>query len=278
MSADIITINDMLDEPMGAGGRNEATGTQCIRRSFAIMRLLASGDQDGEKLVDIAGELKLSHPTAHRILKALEQEGMVERARGTHRYRLGAEAIWLGVAPFNRCPITRFASRVLDGLVSSIGDSVFLSVPSHTDAVYADRRLGIYPVQARRVAIGARRPLGVSVAGRVMLAAMTDERSDAILKENDERFRAWNCPQTVITEGIAEARARGFLAANSVTADDRRVLAVAVRDVVGNPIGAISVIGARGRLGPERVTRLVPQLQAAAKDVSEALHQQRMSA
>lgn len=278
MAADIIRINDMLVEDAGGSARSEATGTQCIRRSFAIMRMLASGHQDGEKLVDIAGSLKLSHPTAHRILKALEQEGMVERARGSHRYRLGAEAIWLGVAPFNRCPITRCAARVLDGLVQTVGDSVFLSVPSHTDAVYADRRIGHHPIQARRVAIGARRPLGVSIAGRVMLACMSEDRVEVVLQENAERFREWNCPNSFVLDGIAEARAKGFLAANSVTADDRRAVAVAVRDVVGNPVGAISVISSRNRLGSERVGRLIPILQAAAREVSEALHQQRMSA
>ncbi len=276
--AQIIPIDDLREEGGSGSARSEATGTQCIRRSFAIMRMLASGDQDGEKLVDIAGALKLSHPTAHRILKALEQEGMVERARGSHRYRLGAEAIWLGVAPFNRCPITRYASRVLDGLVRGIGDSVFLSVPSHTDAVYADRRLGNYPVQAKRVAIGARRPLGVSVGGRVMLACMGEERMDAILRENAERFRQWNCPGEFVVNGIAKARASGFLVADSVTADDRRALAVPVRDMAGNPIGAISIIASRGRLGAERVGRLVPLLQSAAREVSDTLHHQRMSA
>ncbi|GGO38453.1 transcriptional regulator [Gemmobacter aquaticus] len=258
----------------GGSIRSETSGTQCIHRSFAVVRMLASGSAEGEKLVDIAATLNLSHPTAHRILKALETEGIVERARGSRRYQLGSEAAWLGLAAFNRFPITRLASPVLDRLVETVGDSVFLSVPSHNDSVYADRRFGAYPVQARRVAVGARRPLGVSVAGRTIMAYMKPERLEAVLRENADRYGDWRCTESQILCGAEGAREQGFLCSDSVVNSERRVLAVPVRDIVGHPVAAISVIAARPRLGGERISRLVPLLREAARDISTALHRQ----
>ncbi|MFC3058882.1 IclR family transcriptional regulator [Paenirhodobacter populi] len=257
--------------------RGEVTGTQCIRRSFAILRLLAGGDHDGEKLVDIAGALKLSHPTTHRILKALEQEGIVERAGGSQRYRLGAEAAWLGVGPFNRCPITRLSAIVLEDLAQATGDSIFLSVPSHNDAVYADRRLGNWPVQARGVHVGARRPMGVSVGGRVMLAHLGEARMKTVLAENADRFADWNCPMDQVLRGIEDTRAQGYLVDDSLTRQGRRAMAVPVRDVGGRAIGAISIIAPTARLGSDRVARLLPLLREGARRVGTALFEQRMA-
>ncbi|QYZ69574.1 IclR family transcriptional regulator [Neotabrizicola shimadae] len=258
--------------------RSEASGTQCIHRSFAVVRMLASGASEGEKLVDIAARLNLSHPTAHRILKALESEGIVERARGSRRYQIGAEAAWLGLAAYSRFPITRLATPTLDRLVEAIGDSVFLAVPSHNDSVYADRRFGAYPVQARRVAIGARRPLGVSVAGRAMLGFMKDERVEAVLRDNADRYGDWRCSEQQILSGAEEVRKQGFLCSDSLVNAERRVLAVPVRDVVGQPVAALSIIAARPRLGGERMSRLVPLLRDAAREISAAVHRQTMVA
>jgi len=263
-----------LETTVGAT-RSEVTGTQCIRRSFGIMRMLAGGDWEGEKLVDIAGALNLSHPTAHRILKALEQEGIVERANGSQRYRLGAEAAWLGVAPFNRCPITRISAPALEELARMTGDSVFLSVPSHNDAVYVERRFGSFPIQSRRIRLGARRPMGVSLGGRAMMAWLVEDRVRTILQGNAERYGAWNCSEDMVLEGIGRVRSQGFVSGESLVNPDRRVVAVPVRDLVGRSVAAISLIAPLPRLGPDRVERLLPAMRKAARDISDALHKQR---
>lgn len=258
--------------------RRELTGTQCIRRSFAIVRHLAGGDQEGEKLVDIATELNLPHPTAHRILKALEDEGIVERAIGSQRYRLAAETAWLGVAPFNRCPITRYSGRHMDDLASRTGDSVLLSVPSHLDAVYADRRLGNVPTLMRNVTIGARRPLGLGIGGRVMLAFMNGNRVETVIQENADKFEQAGLEQSRLRDSIEEARTQGFLIANNPLSRESRVAAVPVRDITGRAIGAISLIGPRSATFDSRIERALPVMRSAAREISDLIHQKRVSA
>jgi DNA-binding IclR family transcriptional regulator len=258
--------------------RNEMSGTQCLRRSFAIVRMLAGGDQEGEKLVEIAAALNLPHPTAHRILKALEEEGMVERVEGSQRYRLSSEAAWLGVGPFNRCPITRIAARHLDDLAQRTGEAVVLSVPSHTDQVFADRRAGKRAVLLRHAAIGARRPLGVGAGGQVMLAFMGATRIDSVLRDNAGRYGEWGLDAGTVRRQVELARSQGHLLGDSPITREARVLAVPVRDVVGRAIGAISLVGPRGPMFEHRASISLPLLRAAAQSIVDALHQQRLSA
>jgi len=257
------------------GGRRELTGTQSIRRSFAIVRHLAGASQEGEKLVDIATAMDLPHPTAHRILKALEEEGMVERAEGSQRYRLAAETAWLGVAPFNRCPITRYAARHLDDLVAQSGASVLLSVPSHTDSVYADRRVGNLPSLVSQAEIGSRRPLGAGTGGRVMLAHMNAERMESVLAGNAERYAQYRVDPQTVRRDAEEARTQGFLIGNSPMSREGRVVAVPVRDVTGRAIGAISLVGPRSAGFERRIEGLLPQMRSAARDIAEAIHKGR---
>ncbi|MBJ6987882.1 MULTISPECIES: IclR family transcriptional regulator [unclassified Devosia] len=251
--------------------RRDESGTQCIHRSIGVMRLLASSPREGLKLVDIASMLDLSHPTAHRILKALEEEGVVERVQGSRRYTVGTEAAWLGLAANERFPITSVAAPVLDGLSASIKDTVFLAVPSINDSVYADRRTGSYPVQVTTLAVGARRPLGISVAGRAMMAFMGDRKIEAVLAQNSARYEPYRMTAETVSASVREARNAGYLWADSVTAKDRRALSVPVLNMAGNPVAALSVIAPIHRLPEGRIPSIVPILKQAAAEISQSL-------
>jgi Mn-dependent DtxR family transcriptional regulator len=54
-------------------------GTQTIRRSVAILKIIASNRWPGVTLSHIAKTMELSRSTTHRILKCLLAEGLIER-------------------------------------------------------------------------------------------------------------------------------------------------------------------------------------------------------
>lgn len=256
-----------------AGTARRDGGTQCIHRSMGVMRLLSSSSADGVKLVEIADALQLSRPTAHRILKALEEEGMVERVPGSRRYTVGAEVPWLGLPAVNRFPIMSVCGPVLDRLAESVTDSILLTVRSRDDTIYADRRLGCSPMQATRLSAGTRRPLGVSVAGRAILGWLSDQKRQEVVTENAVRFSRFGCTPEEVLEAARTARQNGYLSAPSLVARHKQVLAVPILDVVGAPVAALSVIAARARMHPARVAQLVPMLRAASQEMSDALWQ-----
>lgn len=249
------------------------SGTQCIHRSMGVLRLLAGSPPDGVKLTDIAAALDLSHPTAHRILKALEEEGVVDRVRGSRRYTIGSEAIWLGLPAAQRFPIASIAGPTLDRLCETVGDSVFLAVRSRNDSVYVDRRIGTYPIQATRLSLGARRPLGVSVAGRAMMGFLSKSKIGAILDENEQSYSNFRLSREKVMEDLSLAKSCGYLLAGSLVNRERRVLSAPVLDIVGSPVAAISIIASSHRLPQARIERVVPQLKAAVKEISDSLIQ-----
>jgi IclR helix-turn-helix domain len=141
----------------GAPQPQEVDGTQSIHRALHVLRLLAGSAASGMRLVDIANGARLHHSTTHRILRALEHEGIVERLTNSRRYTIGSEVVWLGLGASSRFPIATAAARALDRLSEQVGDAVFLSVHSGNDSICADRRIGSYPIQVLSIAIGSRR-------------------------------------------------------------------------------------------------------------------------
>lgn len=246
-------------------------GTQSLKRALSILRLLASGPASGMKLVQISAGAGLHHSTAHRILRALEAEGIVERTASPRSYKIGAELVWLGLGASSRFPIAIAAASALDNLSEQIGDAIFLTVRSGNDSVCADRRIGGYPIQVLSIAIGSRRPLGVSHAGRAILAFLPNPVTQQITAANANRFAQYTINPTDIIESIKSARVAGYICSDGVSVKDTRVVAVPILDVTGIPVAAISVIAVRHRLPANRIPSIVAALKSAAQDVSQLL-------
>ena len=271
-AADLVRVATASDIASAEGpGRRGLEGTQSIHRALRAMRLLANSTAQGMKLVDVADKLGLHHSTAHRILGALEQEGVVERVNDTKRYTIGSELVWLGLGASSRFPIAAAASPALDRLSEQLGDAVFLTVRSGDDSVCADRRIGAYPIQVLSIAIGSRRPLGVSQGGRVILAFLPDKTARQVMADNAERYHAFGCERDQLVRHMESIRASGYICSDGVTVKDTRVIAVPVLAATGVPVAAISVIAVRRRLPAGRIPGVVGALQAAAKEISLAL-------
>jgi len=255
----------------------KASGAQSIERAFSIVRLLASKAPSSLRLLDIAKRVGLHRSTTYRLLRALEREGVVEREANSRSYTVGADLAWLGLGAGTRIPVRAAASPVLDWLSEAVGDAVFLTVRSGPDSVCADRRIGSYPIQVLSIAVGSRRPLGVSQGGRAILAFLKVEDAAEVIGQNSDRYAEFKVSEAMLKETIAAARRDGYLCSDGVTVRDTRVIAVPVLDINNMPIAAISVIATRHRIPSARIPKLAAILKEAASEISQRVVQQRAS-
>src|SRR3954470_24431543 len=73
------------------------SGAQTIGRAIRVLQVLAAHAPDGMRLVDVASQMGLERPTAHRLLKALTVDAMVVQDARTRRYSLGPLLFELGI-------------------------------------------------------------------------------------------------------------------------------------------------------------------------------------
>ena len=116
-------------------------GTQAVSRAMALLKAF-SDEAPEQRLADLARASGLHRATAHRMLAALEREGMVARDTTSELYRLGPEAIALGARAARASDIRTVARRDLEALAAGSGETATIEIPAGTDMLILDEVLG----------------------------------------------------------------------------------------------------------------------------------------
>lgn len=257
--------------PEKDGSPTRSDGTQSIRRALAILDALAIGRDRGVRLVDVTRRTGLSRPTAHRILRVLVEESVVEQDAATKRYAIGAQVGMLALARSARSPLLRTAEPLLQAACDKIGDTIFLTIQVGLDTLCIARRLGKFPVQVLMIDAGERRPLGMSSAGLAMLATLDPTEVNGIVAKNSERLASYRMPPARAFGLIAEARASGYVLRNRGLVPGTKVISVAIPSSTVSPLAALSIAGIDRRMGPTRIPGIVDFLISCAGTITTAL-------
>ena len=249
-------------------GNHPGDGTQSVRRALAVLRLVATGQEGGIRLTDIAAMTGLSRPTVHRLLKVLVDETAVEQDAQTRRYRAGPELALLGLARGGRFAIRAVAEPYLQLLANEAGDTVFLSVRHGADSVCIGRYVGSHPIQVLSIEVGARRPLGASVSGLVLLAGMTPAEARRLTDENATRLALQRRTTARVLADVRKARTAGHICAPEGVRVGTSALAVPILGAAGQTLAAISIAALSDRLDRKRWPAVIAQMHERAADIT----------
>lgn len=249
-----------------------------VERIAAILRLLAAGDDRGASLQVIAETLDLKKPTAHRILSALSDNGLVFQDMTTRNYRLGHAAAVLGRTAFEQ-DIAGAARASLVRLAGLSGDTAFASAIEGPAAICVAREVGDFPIRTLTLSVGDRRPLGVGAGSLALLAALPDAAVARALKRNESWLRDFQgFEPDWLRQKVAETRRHGFAENDGRIVSGMAGIAVAVLDSAGQPLAALSLAAIRDRMTAERIPQLVRALHAEAAVVAAQLDHPRIAA
>jgi DNA-binding IclR family transcriptional regulator len=260
-------------KPLPAGTNEPGDGAQSVRRAIAVLRLVAAGQDQGVRLTDVATLAGLTLPTTRRLLKVLMDETAVEQDPATRRYRIGNEITLLGLARTGGVSIRAIAEPYLAGLAADAGDTVFLSVRHGRESVCIGRYLGSHPIQVLSIQVGARRPLGASVSGIMLLAGMPETEAAAITRANQKRLEGVGRSVKSVLAEVAAARRNGCVYAPRGVMTGTSAVAVPVLDPSGQVVAAISIATLADRLPRERVRSLVEAMRSNVERVTARLVQ-----
>jgi DNA-binding IclR family transcriptional regulator len=248
-------------------------GLQTVDRAVAVLHLLSASGPGGLRLVDVQGKLRLSKPTAHRLLMSLVSHGFVEQDDTTKRYRLGARlAVLAWSVPQRRPDFGRLAAPAAQRLAQQSGDTVFLMACDGLESVCVGRETGSFPIKAITIEVGTRRPLGVGAGGLALLGAMPPDEARRAIGTIAPKLKDYplTSPE-VILRSADQARRLGYSVSDGQVATGVRAIAVAVRDVRGVPVGSIGIAAIRSRMMPDRIRELVPQMLEERAEVERLL-------
>ncbi len=235
---------------------------------------MATQSANGMRLVDLAQQMGLERPTAHRLLKALMHEGLLVRHEGSRRYSLGPQLFELGLAATHHFNLRDVCQPVCTYLAEQTGDTSFLFLRSGHDAICISRTQGSYPIQTPFVPMGSRQPLGVSAGGLALLTALPAAEIEAIISAIEPRLPAYgDLTADKLRDLCALGQRQGHALTENHAVPGVRAIGLPICDVSQRPIAAISVASTQTRMSEQRISAILPMLRQAAQEISRLLQQ-----
>jgi IclR family KDG regulon transcriptional repressor len=246
-----------------------------VKKAFQILDLVARRDQR-LTISALSRELGISKSTVCGITKALEGIGAVVRNDKTKRYSLGLTLFELGQRAYARIDLRDIARPVMEDLMRSTRQSVFLGIRSgeHVSIVDIVESTEDLKITAH---IGARLPLLVGASGKVFMASVPEQEAirliDKIkLRRNTER--SITDPDRYMEE-ICKAREAGYALDNEEYMQGVRAVAAPIQ-MQGWQMSAIWVVGFTQSMRNENMAAIAAKTKDAAAAISRKFDLRRL--
>lgn len=240
-------------------------------RLVAMLKAVAVHEPVGGTTTSLARAAGLPRPTAHRVLTALAEHGLIDRA-ASGRWFLGPETYLLGLTSASRYDPSSIARPVVKRLAEVTEESAFYSMRRGGETVCLVREDGSFPLRSHVLHEGIRFPLGVASAGLVILSFLPDEEVDRFLQQHN-LVHDFGLPHEAeeIRKRIRSTRDLGFALNPGLIVPGSWGMAAAVFAEDGSPIGALSITGIEQRFSSDRQKTLGRLLRRAAHDLTKHL-------
>jgi IclR family acetate operon transcriptional repressor len=246
-------------------------GVQSIDRAVAILRCFdALHPELG--ISDISRQTGLSTSTTHRLLSALQDNGVVRQTR-ERRYALGPLLMRLargGVLPSAVHEVARpTMTRLRDEVEETIGLHVLL--PTQERAVI-DQVETRQPLRRTYTEFGVPIPLPLGAPGKVLLAHLAHDVQEAVLaRPIPAATPTTPTDPELLRKQLADIRASNVAFSYSERTAGIRTIASAIFDAADLPVASVSISAPTSRMPEERMERLAPLVAAAAWTISQGL-------
>jgi DNA-binding IclR family transcriptional regulator len=238
-----------------------------LTKALGLLEATA-GHPDGRSLADLAAEVGMPKPTAHRILKTLTALGYLERpASGVYRQSPQVQRL-VSDAAVRR--LIDAASRPLRDLHAKTHETVNLGILRHDRVIYLDVLECTLPL--RRVATRTSDPFHTTALGRAIAARLPADRCSRLLARArlERRTAATISDRHRLAAEIERAAKQGYAIEENET--DVGVACIGAAVCAGDePVGAISVSLPIARLDAASHRRLVDLVRKTARTISARL-------
>jgi DNA-binding IclR family transcriptional regulator len=216
--------------------------------------LEASG---GARVTDLADEIDVADSTAHSHLSTLRANGYIVKEGDI--YQLGGRFLRFGEYIRNRRDAYELAKPKVKILAEETGERCQFIVEEHGRGVYLHRETGSQAVLTDS-GLGKRIHLHATAAGKALLAALPDERVEAVVDQ-------WGFPELTtntitdpneLREELTAVRERGYAINTEENTEGLHAIGVTIQDGNDEVIGAISISGPSHRMKGDLFEQDVP--------------------
>jgi DNA-binding IclR family transcriptional regulator len=222
--------------------------------------------------------LGLPKPTAHRIVRMLESEGLLQREPGSRRFVPGARLVRLGLDIVGASMLRAPRHAILESLSKKIGETCNFGVMAGSHVLYLDRVESAWPL-GLRFEPGSRVPLHCTSMGKLFLGLLPAQKRAMLLRS----IPLYRYTENTITDvdrlevEVENIRLAGVSIDNQEFIAGVACVAVPVRDTTRQAVAALAVSAPLARMSIDQGLQHVALLQAAAELLTMTIDEEESS-
>jgi DNA-binding IclR family transcriptional regulator len=240
-----------------------------VEKAFIVLETLrdARRSLSLSELVSLSG---LDKSAVQRFTRTLRDVGYLRQNPKTRQYELSARVLDLS---FSYLISNELVNRAAPGLIRlrvATNERVDLSMVDADSLIYLFR-LQSKPETVTAALVGRRVPMYCTAGGRAVMARMPEDEARALLDRVDlVAYTASTITDPdAIMEEVRRTRERGF----AIQADEWRIGEIVVASAIvnhsGNPVGALHIVGSTGEWSFDEFSRRMgSKVAVAAQDAS----------
>jgi len=246
-----------------------ADKSDMVEKALSLLVLLGDSAQ-GASATELAGDAELPFSTTHRLLRSLSRQGFVAFDPTSKRYTLGIRVFQLGQRVSNANGFAGSSLPVLRALTERTREASILGVRDGSHVLTVSKIDG---PQAFRVTSdpGTHSPLHTTALGKVLVAFADDWETLVDTLDLFARTETTITDRAAFRADIERVRGRGYSTMREENEVGMHALAVPVHAVDGRVVGAVAIAAPVFRLPFEQLLENLPDLVAAASELSVRL-------
>lgn len=230
-----------------------------FERGLAVIRSF-DAEHPERTLSEVADACGLTRAAARRLLLTLLDLGYVHQ--DGRLFRLTPRVLELGYSYLAGITLPQIAEPHLEQLVEQVRESSSLCVLDGDDVVYV-ARVPTRRIMSAAITVGTRFPAHLTSTGRVIMAHLPQEESDARLARIELLPLTEHSVMSTaaLRAELQRVRRQGYALVDQELEEGLRSVAAPVRDRSGEVVGAVNIAVPAGRTSVESIRRdLLPHL------------------
>jgi len=242
-----------------------------IDRALQVLELF-SLEKPEWGVTEISKALNIYKSNVHNVLTTLAERGFVIKDSETDRYKLGIKFFELGSIVIKNMDLRKIAHPYIEELSKEFNETVHLGVLDKGRIVSIEREESGQSLSPR-IFIGKRTPLHCTAVGKAIMAYLSEDEIDLIIKEKGlERFTE----NTVTTKKdlkneFKKIREQGYAVDNMEHEEGVRCVAGPIRDYTGKVIASMSISGPAFRINEDNIPVISKKVKEYCDCISEEM-------
>lgn len=214
----------------------------------------------------------LHKSTAHRILIALQYNGLIQQNPESGNYHLGIKLFKLGQLAVMRLNLREIARPLLRVLMEETSETVHLAILDEEQVFYLEKVEGPYALRMPS-RVGRHIPAYCTSLGKAMLSCLEEAEVRRMLGSHSLKAYTEHTMHTVdalMTE-LRRTRRRGYAVDNEEIEIGLRCVGAPLRDYSGALAGAVSVASPTARFTRDKISFFAGLVKKTAASISSQL-------